>query len=135
MTTLLAVAILALVIFSALMLIVARVVLSYRIDQPPTVAEPFDPTELIDRIDNLTLAVDEGIRRVDRAESRIQKTVTSARKLVRENGLAHAGIEAEFEELQPPDEERNVAVQALSAHMDPTRIVRVPGGSFEIGAA
>jgi len=48
---------------------------------------------------DLKLAIDEGIRRVDRAEKRVQKTVTSARRLVRESGLEHAGIEAEFEEL------------------------------------
>jgi len=54
-------------------------------------------------IADLRLAVDHGIARVDRAEKRIQKTVTSARRLLREEGLEHAGIEAEYEQLQPGD--------------------------------
>jgi len=57
------------------------------------------------RLDDFSLALDEGIRRVDRAEKRVQKTVTSARRLVGQAGLEHAGIEAEYDELQPADDE------------------------------
>lgn len=141
MMILLAVAILALTT-AGLTVYVVRAVVSYRIDQPVSARDQLD-TEKRDqelalvsgRIDELVLAVDEGIRRVDRAENRIQKTVTSARRLVRESGLEHAGIEAEYAELQPPDEERVEALHALQADMDPTRTVRLPGGSLEIGTA
>jgi len=61
--------------------------------------------ELTGRIDALTLAVAEGIKGYKRAENRVQKTVTSARRLVRESGLEHAGIEAEYDELQSRDDE------------------------------
>lgn len=56
------------------------------------------------KLEDLTLGVAEGIKRVDRAENRVQKTVTSARRQLREAGLEHAGIEAEFEELHTSDE-------------------------------
>jgi len=55
------------------------------------------------RLDSLTLAVAEGIERVSRAENRIAKTVTSARRLVAAAGLEHAGIEAEDQELRAAD--------------------------------
>jgi len=54
------------------------------------------------RLDDLRTALADGIARVDRSEKRIQKTVTSARRLVQSNGLEHAGIEAEFDELEEP---------------------------------
>jgi len=54
---------------------------------------------------DLTIALDEGIKGYKRAENRIQKTVVSARRLIRENGLEHAGIEAEYEELRERDGE------------------------------
>jgi len=67
-------------------------------------------SQLISRVDanergikDLIVALDEGIKGFKRAENRVQKTVTSARRLVRENGLEHAGIEAEYEELRERD--------------------------------
>ena len=83
----------------------------------------------------LTIAISEGIARVDRHEKRIQKTVTSARRLVRDAGLEHAGIEAEHSELQPPDADGNDPLPALPEQVEATRIIRFPGGSLEIGAA
>jgi len=55
-------------------------------------------------IESLTIAVSEGIAGYKRHEARVQKTVTSARRLIRESGLEHAGIEAEYAELHDGDE-------------------------------
>jgi len=62
---------------------------------------------------DLTLAVDEGIKGYKRAENRVQKTVTSARRLIRENGLEHAGIEAEYEELHDGNDEPSPSGEVL----------------------
>ena len=56
------------------------------------------------QINDLTLAVSDGIQRSDRAEKRVQKTISAARRLVRENGLEHAGLDAEHEELLERDD-------------------------------
>jgi len=55
-------------------------------------------------IQELRLAVAEGITNVRRAEKRVAKTVQGARRLVRESGLEHPGLEAEAEELRERDE-------------------------------
>lgn len=88
-----------------------------------------------DAIANLLIAVSEGIARVDRHEKRISKTVTSARRLVREAGLEHAGIEAEHAELQSADAEGSEPLPPMPALVEETRTIRIPGGSLEIGAA
>ncbi len=54
----------------------------------------------LDQFTELKLALADGIQRVDRAENRIQKTVTSARRLVANAGLEHAGLDAEAAELR-----------------------------------
>lgn len=54
---------------------------------------------------DLTLAVDVGIKDVKRAEKRVAKTVQGARRLVRESGLEHPGLEAEAAELRDRDGE------------------------------
>jgi len=59
----------------------------------------------VQEIQNLRLAVDEGVRSVSRAEKRVAKTVQGARRLVRESGLEHPGLEAEAEELRDRDGE------------------------------
>jgi len=87
------------------------------------------------RLDKLTLAVSDGIERVHRAESRIQKTVSAARRLVREAGLEHAGIEAEYEELRPADAEGVEPLPAVPEQVAETRTIRIPGGELKIGAA
>ena len=142
MTTLLAVVCLALATFSGLTVYVVRAVLSHRIYRASTVPDSVvkrDWSEDVDalnyRMDNLALAVEEGIRRVDRAENRIQKTVTSARRLVRENGLEHAGIEAEFAELESPNAEGIPALPPVPEPVAGARTVRIPGGHLQIGAA
>lgn len=64
----------------------------------------------------LVLAVSDGIARTDRAEKRIRKTVTSAKRLLAESGLEHAALEAEHDELREPDDEalQEVPLLALS---------------------
>ncbi len=142
MNILLAVGILALVTFTGSLVYVARVVVSYITDSSGTVAESMGTIEVAHRldkqdarIDRLTEAVAEGIVKVTRNENRIQKTVTSARRLVREAGLEHAGIEAEYEELQRGNDDPIEPMPALPEEVEAIRIVRIPGGSLEIGAA
>lgn len=84
---------------------------------------------------SLTLAVAEGIERVTRAEKRIQKQVTGARRLVREAGLEHPGIEAEFAELESRDAEAGQELPPVPTPLEERRAVRIPGGHLEIGAA
>jgi len=119
---------------------VGRVVIASRIDPLPAPAEvPATPDWLDDvgelnaRVDRLTNAVADGIERVARSENRIQKTVTSARRLVREAGLEHAGIEAEHAQLQPPDDPGVEPLPALPEEMEEARTVRIPGGRLQIG--
>lgn len=110
-----------------------------RIEPPPTISHPinthvevFRDDDAHERIDTLTLAVSDGIARTDRAEKRIQKTVTSARRLVREAGLEHAGIEAEYAELLPPDDERVEALPPMPEGVVNGRSIRFPGGSLTL---
>jgi len=84
-------------------------------------------------IADLLLAVDEGIKRVDRAENRVQKTVTSARRLIREAGLEHAGIEAEFAELHPSDGEGIEPLPPMPELVEDARTIRIPGGNLTLG--
>jgi len=121
-------------------------VLSRRIDTAQPVPVPVetrteaDPhtdelREIQARLDTLSLAVEDGITRIHRAESRIQKTVTSARRLVREAGLEHAGVEAEYEELRTPDAERVEPLPAVSEPVAEARTIRIPGGELKLGVA
>jgi len=78
----------------------------------------------------LTLAVGEGIARVERHEKRIQKTVSSARRLVADSGLEpHAALEAEAAEIRadhddprPPEE-----VPAVRESLDDDGPSGIPG--------
>jgi len=122
--------------------VVGRVVLTRINERPPPVAEPVrikwtdqDLADMSHRIDHLQEAVAEGITKVTRNENRIAKTVTSARRLVREAGLEHAGIEAEFEELQPPDGEGIEPMPAMPEQVEEGKTVRIPGGNLTIGVA
>lgn len=128
MIYLLAVAVIALLVLSYEVHSAGRV-FSRIIDRPVTVPEPLDTVDIERRLDDLTLAVDEGIRRIDRAESRVQKTVTSARRQLREAGQEHAGIEAEYEELHDGDEGGGEveAVPALPAYVEPDKPSGIPG--------
>jgi len=141
-TILATVAVLALLGLTASNVFVARVVLRPRIDPQPTPAPPQNPSVTFEnmrnlerRLDDFEIAVSEGIARVTRHEKRIQKTVTSARRLVREAGLEHAGIEAEYAELRDGDGEGIEPLPAMPEEVEAVRVVRFPGGSLEIGAA
>jgi len=82
---------------------------------------------------DLTLAISDGIARNDRAEKRVQKTVTSARRLVREAGLEHAGIEAESDELRESDGDPGPEpeLQLMQPSVVPPRNTGIPGLSAE----
>ena len=60
---------------------------------------------LATRIDDLTLAVSEGVNNVQRSERRVRAVVTSARRQLAEAGYEHPGIEAEIGELRSLDGE------------------------------
>jgi len=142
MNVILSISIVALTSALIAALFVAVRVVSRSFDRPRAVAEPVaarwtdqDFADMSHRIDHLSEAVAEGITKVSRNENRIQKTVTSARRLVREAGLEHAGIEAEYEELQPRDAEAEQALPPLPEEVEATRTVRIPGGELTIGVA
>lgn len=140
MNLLLAAIVLALAACCGSILYAVRVLVSSRIDQSLTQSLPdkegFNEqlyAEVIKRVEDLTIAVDEGIRRVDRAENRVQKTVTSARRLVSDAGLEHAGIDAEHEELQSSNGEGIEPLPAMPVEVEAVRTVRVAGGTLQIG--
>lgn len=51
-------------------------------------------------VEQLTLAVSDGIERVDRAENRIKATIARARKELKGHGFESPGLEAENNELR-----------------------------------
>lgn len=52
---------------------------------------------------DITLAVDEGIRHVDRAENRVRSVIRRAREKLEENGIEYGALEAEASELRVRD--------------------------------
>ncbi len=54
-------------------------------------------------IAGLVVAVSDGIAHVKRHETRVAKQVTAARRLLRDSGLEHPGLEAEHEEIRERD--------------------------------
>lgn len=58
---------------------------------------------LMTRMDDLTTAVDDGIKRVQRSENRVRSVVEGARKQLREHGFEHPGVEAEAQDLREVD--------------------------------
>jgi len=88
-------------------------------------------TSNYDEIQNLRLAVDEGIRSVARAEKRVAKSIQSARRLVAEHGLEHPGVEAEAAELRDRDGEpsEEETLPAVSPDMEEDLFVEtgIPG--------
>jgi len=142
MTTTLSIVIVALATALIAALFFAVRVVSRSFDRVQTAPEPVPSTwahEHITKLEvdvaNLTVAVSEGIAGFKRHENRIQKTVTSARRLVREAGLEHAGIEAEYDELRPVDAEAEPTLPPMPEEVATTRTIRIPGGHLEIGAA
>jgi hypothetical protein len=83
------------------------------------------------RFEALTVAVSEGIAGYQRAEKRVQKTVASARRLVAEHGLEHAGIEAEAAELLDRDagEGDGAELQLMPEAVEDLRPSGIPGVS------
>ena len=67
----------------------------------------------------LTIAVAEGIERVDRSERRVKATVARARKELKERGYTDPGLEAEAHELRVVDGDRGEdgAVQPVPTEM------------------
>ena len=63
----------------------------------------FDITEVQKQIRDLTLAIDEGIQRTDRAERRVRGVVQRARKELAKLGYEDPGLEAEAHELRVVD--------------------------------
>lgn len=140
MSSLLAAVILALATISGLTVFVVRAVLSYK-NRPPLPAPERSSTEQLEQdfealrklVEDLTLALDDGIRRVDRAENRIQKTVASARSAVRKAGLEHPGIEAEHDQLEPADDQGIITLPGVPEKVEGVRTVRIPGGHLTLG--
>jgi len=71
------------------------------VERAPT--DEADLTAMSSRIDDLTLAVKEGVNNVQRSERRIRSVVRSAQKELAEHGFEHAGVEAEAGELHGVD--------------------------------
>jgi len=144
-TILLTVTAIALLGFTATVVIVGRVVW-VRLNEPPRpVVDPVDSPVTFGVVDvrlsklesdheKLTLAVADGIERVHRAETRISKTVLNARRKLREAGLEHEGLEAEHEEIRARDEEASEPLPTVPELMADTRTIRIPGGTLEVGA-
>jgi len=121
--------------------VATRAVVLYTKEPSGTVAEapapsvqPQELAELRNRMELLSEAVAEGITKVSRNENRIQKTVTSAHRRIREAGLEHAGIEAEFDELIEADAEEDQPLPLVPQGVAEVRTLRVPGGTIEWSA-
>ena len=56
--------------------------------------------DMVERIDRLTLALAEGIEKVERKERRIDAVIGRARKELKDNGLESPALEAEVHELR-----------------------------------
>lgn len=57
------------------------------------------------RLEELTVALDQGILRVQRSENRVRAIVQGARKELAEDGFKHPGLEAEASQLRDVDGE------------------------------
>lgn len=76
------------------------------------------------KIGDLTLALSEGIQRVQRSENRVRHIVSGAKRELAEAGYSHPGLEAEASELEPlhgkaSEEEEVSAVHASVAGNPP----------------
>lgn len=74
--------------------------------------------EIGKRVDDLTIAMDEGIKHVDRAEKRIRGIAQGAQRRFEKAGLIDAGVDAEVEELQAGD----------ARGIDPQGVLPLPSG-------
>lgn len=85
------------------------------------------------KIGDLRIAVSEGIAGYQRHEKRVQKTVAGARKLLREGGLEHAGLEAEVDELREFDAggSEEEQLRLMPAQVEDRGRTGIPGVSHE----
>lgn len=90
----------------------------------PLVVDTYDDTELRDGLDHLLtlvaaeledmkLAISHGIEHVDRAERRVNQTVSRARKELAKADLEYPALESEHQELQLLDGGRSEGVQPV----------------------
>jgi len=75
------------------------------------------------RLSELTIAVDTGVNRVQRAENRVRAIIQGARKELEEHGYEHAGVEAEASQLRDID----------AGGGDPEPVRAVPAGVEVVG--
>jgi len=109
--------------------------------KPLTVPEALTPTladlallradheALQKRMDELTLAVADGIGRTERAESRIKNTVYRAKQKLAASGLSDPALDAEADDLPPSDGEGVAPVPAVQQSVEEATDVpsSVPG--------
>lgn len=86
------------------------------------------------KVQDLTLAVSEGVQRVQRSENRVRHIVQGAKRELADAGFEHPGVEAEARELREldgggGDHEAVPAVQEVVAH-DPPLPSPIPGMSM-----
>jgi len=73
------------------------------VSSDPSESEALAIAAIQAKMADLTMAVDTGVIRVQRSENRIRAIVQGARKQLAEQGLEHAGVEAEASELHDVD--------------------------------
>jgi len=92
-------------------------------------------TELLVRVDDLTVAVAEGIKNVSRSEQRVRSIVKGARRELAEAGFDHPGVEAEAAELELVDDRDSPEEQLPTVREDVAETGQVassiPGVSAE----
>lgn len=91
---------------------------------------------LWNRVDDLTTAVAEGIKNVQRSENRVRAIVKSARRELADAGYDHAGVEAEALELGDDDgglrEAEPVPAVREDVEDDSERPSTIPGVSVAV---
>ena len=144
------------VVLAALLALTASVVWAGRVvlrttDQAAPVGHSTDTDAIVGRIESdlsdlrremdalvtghasLTVAVSEGITGYKRHEKRVQKTVAGARKLLRDVGIEHAGLEAENDEIREFDEagSEDEQLRLMPAQVADRGRTGIPGVSHE----
>lgn len=91
--------------------------------------------ELEAKLEDMTIAISDGIERVDRAERRVTATIQSARKKFKDGGYVDPGLEAEAAELRVRDGDggAEVGVPPLPEGVEPPLETpsSIPGVSLE----
>jgi len=114
--------------------IALRNLLDLKIDVPPPTEDP-RIAALAAKIEDLTLAVGEGIQRVRRTENRVRAVVDGARRELADAGFASSGVEAEATELELIDGGESAPEPVLEVPADvgvsPETPSSVPGVTVE----